>query len=368
MSSMNLNLRLACLGAACTLLVTTRGAEVSFSATKPALDAGRYSSVGDHVASQANYLVGQVGGETYNGFAVFSTSALSLQGSSGSSTTTSYGRYAYYTGGTWMRRSDLDFNPLLPAGPRNQPGNNFGWQWVGNFEKRNGIATTSVYTYSDARDLQLTLRVASASYSTSVGDALHAYDVTTMASIVRGGGTGLASVFSDLGTGHMYGSANPVTTSFAIPLDGTAASDFLAKYALGDQFVVGLALPGADDGEYVFGGSANPAVIALGLFWIKDFDVSTSTTTLPDVSVNPSGNARVLDEVHGGILLYATQGYSVDETLAGKGYRGNIWWTSGPAAPDFIPYPVPEPATSALAFGLGLMGFALARRGRSASA
>jgi len=97
----------------------------------------------------------------------------------------------------------------------------------------------------------------------SSGDASETYQVVDMltdATTLRAGGSGLGGIFSDLGTGDLYGSIDVSAASdgqlLSIALSQAAIDDFNAGSGF---FSVGghLTTLGSNDTQFVFGGTAD---------------------------------------------------------------------------------------------------------------
>jgi PEP-CTERM motif len=88
------------------------------------------------------------------------------------------------------------------------------------------------------------------------------YDVTSSTATVLGGGTGLTSVYNDLGSGNSYGSVNVTSanngTNITINLSGTFIADFIAHE--GTTLLIGGAVTTSlphNSFEEIFNGSGS---------------------------------------------------------------------------------------------------------------
>lgn len=257
--------------------------ELPIHLTIPAATAGRISSTG--AVAGPNYLTGRLGGETYRGFVTFDLG--SLAGYSSSSSYTDF----HYTGGSWVRRTDRDLNPLNPTPSGVRPGELFAWQWVGTFQN---LTTTQTTTYQPIQLSSVSLQATLPGFATASGDSLLVHDFNAT-------GTGFER-FADLGSGQLYGEVANPGAPFAIPIDPAL---------VGLKLGVGLDLPTASDGEYVFGGTGSPIGISLHLEGTRDVSSSTAQNGSTEP---PIGSAWVTSDLDGGLYLanqYQVLGYTM---------------------------------------------------------
>ena len=296
----------------------------------PAVDIGRYSSSGEHTAASQNYLTGRAGGETYAGFAVFSVPDMA---GSAQKTTSVTGPF-----GSWQRRADLDGSPLLPPIPLG-PAYPYVWEWVGVMRT---TRTTEKWQQS-LTGANLTLSFANPGTMTSAGDTLTVFDVSTPAAQVRQGGAGKVGIYADLSSGTQFGGVIPPAGPFSVALNANAGTAFTAVAQAGGFLTLGLSLPGAQDGEFVFGftGSIPIGVTLQGSVEGVRTDLPTETfiQDVADVAWVVNGPSRV------------------------PLFDGTLWYTDAPGMePGFTPTIVPEPMAAPLAVGLLALGYGLRRR------
>lgn len=299
----------------------------------PAYDVGRYSSAGDHSAVNRNYMVGQVGGVAYAGFAVFNVAKLSKSVESTTTTTSS--------SGSWSRRPDLDASPLLPPPPLGVA-NPYAWEWSGLYKETYTVTKSEQHPTGSL----VTIAFSNPGTKSSDSDALVVHDVSTPAAQLTAGGTGKAAIYADLSGGTEFGSIVPPTGPFSFPLNADAGAAFAALADLGGIFALGFSLPGADDGEFVFGYTGTPPIgVTLGA------TVELSQTDFPPASTTWERSLNSWVNPETGEPLF-----SVPETW----WKANIWYTATLDEPSFAP--VPEPLGASLASALVLLGLALRRR------
>ncbi len=299
----------------------------SLDVSLPAVDIGRYSSSGDHTAANQNYLTGRAGGETYAGFAVFSVPDMSGPGQRTTSVTGPFG--------SWQRRADLDGSPLLPPTPLG-PAYPYVWEWVGVMR---ATRTTEKWQQT-LTGANLTLSFANPGTMTSAGDTLTVFDVSTPASLVRQGGAGKVGIYADLSGGTQFGGVMPPAGPFSVALNADAGTGFTAVAQTGGLLTLGMSLPGAQDGEFVFGftGNAPIGVTLQGSAEVVRVDQPTEVVIqdwLPPFWMNPVDGRMLFD--------------------------GDLWYsTSSDLAPGFVP--VPEPLAAPLVLGVLALGYGLRRR------
>jgi hypothetical protein len=354
-------------GLLCFLSIPAPSQVMLISGSVPAYDAGRYSSAGEHDPDNPNYLVGVVGGETYRGFVAFDVASLVTDELISSVTQQSQ---VYHVGGAWVRQPSYDRNPLDPPPPGYAPGALYAWQWVGDFERHSVVTTT---TRSPLSDRTAEIIFSLPGVGTVADKVLRACAVGVPGEVILAGGTGLQSVFTELASGQELGSTTAGHGTISLTLNEPAFALIEAAAAAGEKFVVGLSIPDASEGEYLFGATGWPFGIQLNVNGLQTVDVSVANTV---ESVEISLGAFAIDAASGlpatGIFHTGTgfAAYSASPNMGvpfppGPTEFGDLYFTSDPVnEPGFRAFlmNVPEPGETAATVAVLLAALAAARR------
>lgn len=320
-----------------SLAITPLGHSQVVTADYAAQATGHWSSAGRHDRLNPNYLTGRISDsnplnpvdDTYAGFAVIFIPGVPYKTIWTEKTTIS---------SSWLRAPSLD-GPS-PLGSEYT----YAWRAIDGVERHDTYIYHTWLTW--ASGTSLTLNFTSPGSQTSTGLPLTVFDVSTPVSTLVSY-DGAPSVFNDLTSGLVYGATIPPDGPFSISLNEHALNALAALPHYGGGFVVGFALPGASDNEYVFGFTGNPIGISLSVSGEQ-----TLTTDTPTFYNN--------------ISYYEMDRYWTDGSHSTPlfGMNQDLWYTNDPnSAPGFMA--VPEPQEFAVIASIALLVVGCFRRMRA---